>query len=76
MITLIFMMGICLGALSVLVGLSVVVSLLTRRPTQDTQAGPKQPYDDVIARLHRESEQSLHAFRERLNPSNQKGKGS
>jgi hypothetical protein len=76
MVMVIFVMGICLGAMIVLVGLSVVVSVLTRRPTQDTQARPKQPYDDTIVYFHHESEQSLHAFLERLTHPSKKGNPS
>jgi hypothetical protein len=76
MLMVIFLMGLCLGGLVVLVGLSVIISRLTRSTTKEPQTNPKHAYDDIIARFHQDSAQSLSAFCERLNQANQKGNHS
>lgn len=76
MLMVIFSIGICLGALLVVVGLSVLISLLTRRSSQAPRPGPKHAYDDIIARFSQDSEQSLKAFCEQLTQANQKGNHS
>ena len=74
MLTLMVLLGIGVGGIGVLVGVLVGVYVLTRTPTKESPVSPTPPYDGMIARFQQESEQSLLAFRTRLNQSNQKGK--